>query len=55
LNTLNRGYAIVLDKHKKLIKNTSDIKVNDRIFTMFEDGGIFSKVDEIQINKKSIK
>jgi exodeoxyribonuclease VII large subunit len=55
LNTLNRGYAIVLDKHKKLIKNTSDIKVNDRIFTMFEDGGIFSNVDEIQINKKSIK
>ena len=52
LNTIKRGYAIVLDKDKKIIKRTSDIKINDRIFTMLGDGGVFSNIEEIQINQK---
>jgi exodeoxyribonuclease VII large subunit len=52
LNTIKRGYAIVLNKDKKIIKRTSDIKINDRIFTMLGDGGVFSNIEEIQINQK---
>jgi len=52
LNTIKRGYAIILNKDKKIIKCTSDIKINDRIFTMLGDGGVFSKIEEIQPNKK---
>ena len=51
LNTIKRGYAIVLNKDKKIIKSTSDIKINDRIFTMLGDGGIFSNIEEIQPKK----
>tara|TARA_B110000444_G_scaffold87486_1_gene82700 strand:- start:855 stop:1199 length:345 start_codon:yes stop_codon:yes gene_type:complete len=51
LNTIKRGYAIVLNKDKKIIKSTSDIKINDRIFTMLADGGIFSNIEEIQPKK----
>ena len=53
LNTIKRGYAIVLNKDKKIIKRTSDIKINDRIFTMLGDGGVFSNIEEIQINQKN--
>ena len=52
LNTIKRGYAIVLNKDKKIIKRTSDIKINDRIFTMLGDGGVFSNIEKIQINQK---
>ena len=40
------------NKDKKIIKRTSDIKINDRIFTMLGDGGVFSNIEEIQINQK---
>lgn len=53
LNTIKRGYAIVLNKDKKIIKRTSDVKINDRIFTMLGDGGVFSNIEEIQINQKN--
>ena len=52
LNTIKRGYAIVLNEDKKIVKRTSDIKINDRIFTMLEDGGVFSNIEEIQTNHK---
>ena len=55
LNTLERGYAIILDSHQKLIKNISDLKSGDKISTRLSGGVIFSSIDEIVLGDDDAK
>lgn len=55
LNTLERGYAIILDSHQKLIKHVADLKPGDQISTKLSDGTIFSSIDKIVLGDENVK
>lgn len=46
ISTLKRGYSIT-KKNKKILKNVEDVKINDKIETVLENGKIISEVKEI--------
>ena len=47
LNTLQRGYAIVLDKQEKVLQHTANIGTGDLISIRLIDGTLLSTIDEI--------
>ncbi|MFT7267743.1 MAG: exodeoxyribonuclease VII large subunit [Porticoccus sp.] len=47
LNTLQRGYAIVLDKQEKVLQHIANIGVGDQVSTRLIDGILLSTIDEI--------
>jgi len=47
---LKRGYSIALKKGK-IIKNASDVKIDDMIEIMFQKGEIKSQVKEVKNDK----
>lgn len=51
LNTLSKGYSITY-LNDELIKNTNQIKINDKIKTILPDGIVFSEVSEVKSNGK---
>ena len=46
LNILSKGYSVVT-KDDKIIKNTKDIKVNDKINIKLSDGSFEAKVEKV--------
>lgn len=50
LATLERGYAIVSDEEKVLVRNTAEIKVGDRVNTRLSKGGFQSRIEKIDID-----
>ena len=53
LNTLQRGYAIVLDRQKKVVRHIVDLRVGDHIATRLTDGVISSTVHSITPEKEN--
>ncbi|MDP8209740.1 MAG: exodeoxyribonuclease VII large subunit [Candidatus Stygibacter australis] len=51
LNNLRKGYTIVYDQQKKIIRSVHDISAESEITTRFSDGEISSKVNIIKENK----
>lgn len=51
LNNLKKGYTIVYDQDKKMIRSVHDLKANSEITTLFSDGEISSKINNIKENK----
>jgi len=51
LNNLKKGYTIVYDQQKKIIRSVHDISTESEITTRFSDGEISSKVNNIKENK----
>jgi exonuclease VII large subunit len=51
LNNLKKGYTIVYDKQKKIVRSVHDLKADSEITTRFSDGEISSKVNIIKENK----
>ena len=47
LNTLQRGYAIVLDKQEKVLQHIANIGTGDQISIRLIDGTLLSTIDEI--------
>ena len=45
---LSRGYSISLSKNGKPIKSVKDLKKDDEIITVVEDGEFLSQVKEIK-------
>ena len=40
LNTLGRGYSVIMDKEDKVINNVSELKKNDRVKVIMKDGSV---------------
>jgi exodeoxyribonuclease VII large subunit len=53
LNTLQRGYAIVLDRQKKVVRHIADLAVGDHIATKLIDGVLSSTVHSITPEKEN--
>lgn len=51
INNLKKGYTIVYDQQKKIIRSVRDISAESQITTRFSDGEISSKVNNIKENK----
>jgi len=51
LTNLKKGYTIVYDQQKKIIRSVRDISAESEITTRFSDGEISSKVNNIKENK----
>ena len=49
---LSRGYSISIDENGKAIKSVKDVKENQTIVTMLEDGSITSQVTEVKGERK---
>ena len=49
---LSRGYSISIDENGKAIKSIKDVKENQTIVTMLEDGSVTSKVIETKGERK---
>ena len=47
LNTLQRGYAIVLNKQEKVLQHIANIGIGDQVSTRLIDGMLLSTIDEI--------
>jgi len=47
LNTLQRGYAIVMDKKQQIVRSVLDVTAGDKISTQLIDGSIHCSVDNI--------
>lgn len=48
LNTLMRGYAIVLDQQQHVVRSTADLKIGQQISTKLVDGLLLCTIDKIQ-------
>jgi exodeoxyribonuclease VII large subunit len=47
LNTLQRGYAIVMDRQQHIVRHTSDAAVGEQVSTKLIDGSLLCTVDKI--------
>jgi len=47
-NIMSRGYAAITDEQGKLISSTANIKPNDKICSILNDGSILSTVTEVR-------
>lgn len=47
LNTLQRGYAIVLDNNQHVVRSVSDKKPGDQVSTKLMDGSLLCTIDKI--------
>jgi len=47
LNTLERGYAIVMDKQQHIVRHVADTAVGDTVSTKLVDGSLLCTVDKI--------
>jgi exodeoxyribonuclease VII large subunit len=46
LNTLARGYSVVLDENKNVIKSYKQVKKDDKVSILLNEGKLKAKVDE---------
>lgn len=46
---LDRGYSLVFDKHKRLVKTPNSVKKGDDIHVKFSQGNIHAKVNDTQM------
>ena len=40
LNTLGRGYSVIMDKEDKVINKVSELKKNDMVKVIMKDGSV---------------
>ncbi len=52
LNTLQRGYAIVIDSKQHVVRHVTDTKLGDQISTKLIDGSLLCTVDNIILEQK---
>ncbi len=52
LHVLKRGYSMVLDENKKVIKSVSNIHINDEVTVKLFDGSITTKIIKIEQENK---
>ena len=52
LNTLQRGYAIVIDKKQHVVRHVTDTKIGDQVSTKLMDGSLLCTVDNIILEQK---
>lgn len=48
LSIMNRGYSLVYNEEQKIVKHTTDIKVDDKIMLSMQDGQVECQVLEIK-------
>lgn len=53
LAVLERGYALVLDEHGKLVRSTAQIAGGDRVVTRLSDGAFTSRVEQTEQKKRT--
>ena len=52
LNTLQRGYGIVLDEQQHVVRSITDIETGSKVSTKLMDGSLLCTVDKITSEPK---